>query len=141
MFFLQVDVAVGRRWFLLEKQQLAVMAERLLGVLREIGVTARTESPALAQPDAVSFRVGEIVIGQADGCFTVSLQPTEVDDDGELDGVRFDVEYEMIGGMAEAALGVVAAGRPLCQFCNLPKDPEGHVCPATNGHRGARLES
>ena len=31
-----------------------------------------------------------------------------------------------------------ARGRPRCQFCGNPMDPEGHVCPATNGHRTPR---
>jgi len=29
---------------------------------------------------------------------------------------------------------VCARGRPACQFCGNPLDPEGHVCPAMNGH-------
>src|SRR5438477_497658 len=29
---------------------------------------------------------------------------------------------------------VCARGRPTCQFCGNPLDPEGHVCPAMNGH-------
>ncbi|MFX4292650.1 DUF3090 domain-containing protein [Streptomyces bohaiensis] len=43
------------------------------------------------------------------------------------------------GGMARAfakrALDVVNAGRPPCPLCNLPLDPEGHVCPRQNGYR------
>jgi uncharacterized repeat protein (TIGR03847 family) len=30
---------------------------------------------------------------------------------------------------------VVAAGRPLCTFCQYPIDPQGHVCPRSNGFR------
>jgi uncharacterized repeat protein (TIGR03847 family) len=29
---------------------------------------------------------------------------------------------------------VASRGRPTCQFCGNPIDPEGHVCPAMNGH-------
>jgi hypothetical protein len=32
---------------------------------------------------------------------------------------------------------VAAAGRPRCELCGNPIGPEGHVCPALNGHRGA----
>ncbi|MBV9291748.1 MAG: DUF3090 family protein, partial [Frankiales bacterium] len=34
------------------------------------------------------------------------------------------------------ALRVVAAGRPPCPLCGNPLDPQGHVCPRQNGHRG-----
>ncbi|HVQ18266.1 MAG TPA: DUF3090 family protein [Actinomycetes bacterium] len=33
------------------------------------------------------------------------------------------------------ASSVVSAGRPPCPFCNLPLDPEGHICPRQNGYR------
>jgi uncharacterized repeat protein (TIGR03847 family) len=33
------------------------------------------------------------------------------------------------------AQAVVAAGRPPCQFCGGPLDPEGHLCPRANGFR------
>ena len=32
----------------------------------------------------------------------------------------------------EHADGLVAAGRPSCMWCNLPIDPDGHVCPRMN---------
>ena len=36
---------------------------------------------------------------------------------------------------AKRAQTVVAAGRPPCQFCGNPIDPEGHICPRANGFR------
>jgi uncharacterized repeat protein (TIGR03847 family) len=29
---------------------------------------------------------------------------------------------------------VVAGGRPICPLCDMPIDPQGHVCPKSNGH-------
>lgn len=34
---------------------------------------------------------------------------------------------------------VCAAGRPLCQLCGGAIDPDGHVCPKSNGHRSLTL--
>ena len=36
---------------------------------------------------------------------------------------------------SKRAQAVVAAGRPPCQFCGGPLDPEGHLCPRANGFR------
>jgi uncharacterized repeat protein (TIGR03847 family) len=36
---------------------------------------------------------------------------------------------------ATRAASVVSAGRPPCQFCGGPVDPEGHLCPRANGFR------
>jgi hypothetical protein len=33
------------------------------------------------------------------------------------------------------AADLVAAGRPPCELCGRPKDPAGHTCIKTNGHR------
>jgi uncharacterized repeat protein (TIGR03847 family) len=40
---------------------------------------------------------------------------------------------------AKRAQRLVAAGRPPCPLCGNPLDPEGHVCPRQNGHRGVTL--
>ena len=34
-----------------------------------------------------------------------------------------------------AAEALVAAGRPPCPICGQPLDPDGHVCPRSNGHK------
>jgi uncharacterized repeat protein (TIGR03847 family) len=38
---------------------------------------------------------------------------------------------------AKRSQRVVAAGRPPCPLCGNPLDPQGHVCPRQNGHRGS----
>ena len=35
----------------------------------------------------------------------------------------------------QRAQSVVSAGRPPCQFCGNPVDPEGHLCPRANGFK------
>ena len=37
--------------------------------------------------------------------------------------------------LAERGAAVVAKGRPECPLCGNPIDPQGHTCPAQNGHR------
>jgi uncharacterized repeat protein (TIGR03847 family) len=41
----------------------------------------------------------------------------------------------MARAFAARAANVVSAGRPPCQFCGQPVDPEGHLCPRANGYR------
>jgi uncharacterized repeat protein (TIGR03847 family) len=55
--------------------------------------------------------------------------------DPERGRVRFWATREQMLSLARHGAAVCAAGRPRCQFCNGPIDPEGHVCPAMNGHR------
>jgi uncharacterized repeat protein (TIGR03847 family) len=49
--------------------------------------------------------------------------------------VRLWATREQMLSLARHGATVCAAGRPRCQFCGNPIDPEGHTCPAMNGHR------
>jgi uncharacterized repeat protein (TIGR03847 family) len=54
--------------------------------------------------------------------------------------VRFWATREQMLSLARHGAAVCARGRPRCQLCGNPLDPEGHVCPALNGHRGSESE-
>jgi uncharacterized repeat protein (TIGR03847 family) len=54
--------------------------------------------------------------------------------------VRFWATREQMLSLARHGAAVCARGRPRCQLCGNPLDPEGHVCPALNGHRGMDSE-
>jgi uncharacterized repeat protein (TIGR03847 family) len=48
---------------------------------------------------------------------------------------RFWATREQMLSLARHGAAVCAAGRPRCPLCGNPMDPEGHRCPALNGHR------
>ena len=66
--------------------------------------------------------------------------------EGELEGdqveepprerIRLWATREQMLALSRHGAAVAARGRPLCQYCGNPIDPEGHACPAMNGHRG-----
>jgi uncharacterized repeat protein (TIGR03847 family) len=56
-------------------------------------------------------------------------------DEREPERVRFWATRGQMLSLARHGAQVCAAGRPLCQLCDQPLDPEGHVCPNLNGHR------
>lgn len=129
-FLIEIGTRDGLEWFLLEKEQVAVLAERGLELLRRLGFSGGEPGPDLTESGEPTFRVGEIGIGADEESITIMLSPV---DDEEQEPVAFDVEPERFDAMARRAAQVVAAGRPACGFCGLPRDPEGHVCPASNG--------
>jgi len=53
---------------------------------------------------------------------------------------RFWATREQMLSFARHGAAVCAAGRPRCPLCGNPIDPEGHVCPALNGHREKNSE-
>ena len=53
----------------------------------------------------------------------------------EPDRVRLWATREQMLALARHGAAVAERGRPRCRFCGNPIDPEGHMCPAMNGHR------
>ena len=64
------------------------------------------------------------------------LEAFEADLEGRTPArARFWATREQMLSLARHGASVCAAGRPQCQLCGNPIDPEGHQCPALNGHR------
>lgn len=158
-FFLQV--VDGRRILSVacEKQQVAVLADRLGSLITEVarrfgaqvGPESATASDAtLSTPVDAEFRVGTMGLAwDGEGSQVIvellALSEEEVGEDIVLedredgpDALRVFLSLAAARDFAKHAEKVVAAGRPPCPLCGNPLDPEGHVCPRLNGyHRGA----
>lgn len=129
-FYLRVGTGDDDVWFPLEKGQVRALAERCLEVLRP-AMPEPVGDAQLGVPVSEDFTVGDITLAISDTLFDFVLHPLEEGDEP----VEFSAPAGMVRSMAEEALRVVAAGRPLCPYCNLPIDPDGHLCPASNGDR------
>lgn len=161
-FFLQARADTRLISIALEKQQVAVLAERvdqlLDSLLADPEVT--TLIPALApegsddarpldQPIEEEFRAGTITLSwdPDDERVVIEVFPfvdgaeMELDDDG--DPVEPEPEELFLVRLPPASARafvkragqVVEAGRPLCPFCGQPVSPEGHLCVRANGFR------
>lgn len=158
-FFLQV--VDGRRVLSVscEKQQVAVLADRLGSLITEVakrfGATADAagrsgDDPLLSTPVDAEFRVGTMGLawdGEGSQVIVELLALSEEDIGEEIvledredgpDALRVFLSLGEAQLFADQAQRVVEAGRPPCPLCANPLDPEGHICPRLNGyHRGA----
>ena len=157
-FFLQASGDGRVTSVALEKQQVAVLGERIDELLDEVVRRTGGEAPvpALAPTTALDtsplqtpveedFHVGTMGLawdGDAERvvieCLEVGEEPSEQGDLTPAPGaslLRVSLTGAVARAFAKRAGAVVAAGRPPCPFCGNPLDPEGHVCPRANGHR------
>jgi uncharacterized repeat protein (TIGR03847 family) len=162
-FYLQAVQGGRIASVVLEKTQVALLAERLLSVVEELrrrGLAALDEgSPApddrpLEEPLVEGFRVGTLVISWDDEVDRLVVEarslPDEeegidpgsvVEDEDEIpdeapigpDVLRVRLTPTMAQRFAARAMRVVAAGRPPCPFCGQPLERTGHLCPRRNG--------
>lgn len=160
-FFLQARAGRRVTSVSLEKEQVALLAERLEELLDEIvrrtgGATAvpaavpadLNDNEPLEQPILEEFRVGSLALAWDEphgkivieaGAITEDENPAEPLSDDQTAEAPDALRVRLTGGQARAfaarAQAVVSAGRPPCPLCELPLDPEGHVCPRQNGYR------
>src|SRR5262245_16809986 len=134
---------------LLEKEQVRLLAEQatqFLDGIAEDDPEDATESAAggAVREDEPLFRARLIGIGYDSERHLVLIELREdaiEDDEAEApppideSGGRIARLYAtraQIRAMARNGVAAVEAGRPLCQLCDFPMDPDGHVCPRWN---------
>jgi uncharacterized repeat protein (TIGR03847 family) len=89
-----------------------------------VGFEAEEESEAEAESEAAE-EPSEEDLGAAEGLMGL---------DREGSKVRMWATREQMLSLARHAAAVSARGRPRCPLCGNPMEPEGHNCPALNGH-------
>jgi len=137
--------------------------EILATVGRETGEGPPSEELGLEPPLEPLWRAGRLSIGYAEERDLMLLEieelveledetedvPEDESDDEpegetapvaetegpEPDRVRLWATREQMFALARHGAAVAERGRPRCRFCGNPIDPEGHMCPAMNGHR------
>lgn len=146
-FYLQARKDSDVVTIVLEKEQVRLLAASILEILQRVG---RDTDPAavpdaelaLEEPVEGDWRAGRLSIGYQEERDLMVLDVEELlpeDEDAAEERapeeVRLWASREQMLALARHGADVVSAGRPTCQFCGHPIDPEGHWCPATNGHR------
>ena len=160
-FFLQARDGGRVVSVLLEKVQVAVLADRLGELITELDRRGVQEADAirteegppidmqpLDEPLNEAFRAGSLTLGWDGGAERIlvearaqdedggSIDPDDDDDDDEdgPDLLRVRMSLTAARSFIERATRIVASGRPPCPVCGGPLDPRGHICPRRNGH-------
>jgi len=142
-FRVLVDGPGGNACLWLEKDQLfrlSIAIQQLLSTLPSEEApessTVLSSMPSAHREASIELEVGNLSLGHdpGRGIFLIEAHNREDEPGGQVRLV-FLASRTQMEDFAEEAQEVCAAGRPLCPVCNGPIDPEGHVCPRSNGHR------
>ena len=148
-FYVQALRGGSQLTVLVEKQQVELLAreavaflDRLADNYPEDGLRLPDSAAELREPTVPLFRARLIGLGFDPERELVLIELREHgDDEGDdpagpasEDGfvARLYATRSQVRAMAARGLDVVAGGRPLCQLCEQPMDPEGHQCPRWN---------
>lgn len=146
VFYIQADKSGTRLTVLVEKEQVALLAEEAIAFLDGIAddhPEPPGESSALhpsaaqvTEPAVPLFRARMIGLGfEPDrGLVLLELRENAEDEDEDEDGyvARIFATRAQVRAMAARGVDAVAGGRPPCPLCEFPMDPAGHICPRWN---------
>ena len=147
-FYLQVRTGIRVVSVTLEKQQSALLAEKIDEILDQLialdgnPFSVPTTTPVelvdndpLEQPVAAEFRTGSMSLGWDPSTVQVVIEAYPVDQDEELRDPEEQAEMLLVRipvgtarAFAKRTREVVGAGRPLCPLCAYPVDADGHTC-------------
>ncbi len=138
----------------MEKEQVALLATSIANLLQDIEDLPEPDPASvpvaeLEHPLEPLFSVTQMGLGyeKSEELFALFMQgmrppdaeeefvdDEEEDDEARLMLVRFWADSSQLQAFSDRALVVVEAGRPECPLCHEPIDPDGHLCPRSNGH-------
>jgi uncharacterized repeat protein (TIGR03847 family) len=126
------SLAVGLDQFLVE-------LDRQFTDLAESSADYDEDKMHIHPPVDPLFRTGELGLGyDAEDDLIVLIARELVAEDQNPDQasvVRFWCSRTQLRAMCKWGLEVASHGRPICNQCGEPMDPEGHFCPKKNGHQ------
>ena len=151
-FYIQADKRGSRLTVLVEKEQVALLAQEAVAFLDRIAddhpeppAESALLHPSVAQvtePAVPLFRARMIGLGfEPDrGLVLIELreraedEESEEEDDDADDGyvARIFATRAQVRAMAARGSEAVQSGRPACPLCEFPMDPAGHICPRWN---------
>jgi len=132
----------------LEKEQLFQLGVYLQEVIQPLSTEEKehlgepVDSQWSGEGAPVEFKAGEVMMSYSPAGHAfyllayerVDAERGEAEPEEGLASVSFWISVAQAEALAQEALRICAAGRPRCFLCGLPVNPEGHVCPRSNGH-------
>jgi uncharacterized repeat protein (TIGR03847 family) len=144
IFYLQAGRDNKFVTLIIEKQHALALVSSIDDLMSEIN--ARYPRPSglnlidpdmnLRQPLNAVFRVGQIGLGydEAEDLVVLIAYQISLSEDEDVSMARFWGTREQMQALRDQALSAVVGGRPVCELCGEPIDPDGHLCSRQNGH-------
>jgi uncharacterized repeat protein (TIGR03847 family) len=148
-FYIQARAGGELVTVIVEKEQVQLLAASVLELLTEVPDDAVDDVPGmeLEEPLDPRWRARRLSIGfnEEKDLFMLEVEELREDPDDLYDddprapeaqgeSIRLWASPAQMLALSRHGAAVAARGRPTCQFCGNPIDPEGHTCPAMNGH-------
>ncbi|KNH15726.1 hypothetical protein ACU18_16180 [Arthrobacter sp. ZBG10] len=152
-FYLQVRAGTQIVTIALEKQQSALLAEKVDEILDQLitidgnpfsvptGTPIELVDNDQLEPVQEQFRTGAMSLGWDPTTAQVVVEaypltdadPEDIDDAEETEKLLVRMPVGTARAFAKRTREIVGAGRPMCPLCGYPMDADGHTCTVPEG--------
>lgn len=117
-----------------EKQHVAALAAHLSELFADLPpAVPDPNSRELKEPVSETWLLGTLAFGFDTGTDRIMVIATELTEDPDPAEARFAITRGQAASLIATTEELLAGSRPVCRVCGLPMDPDGHVCPRSNG--------
>jgi uncharacterized repeat protein (TIGR03847 family) len=123
----------------MEKQQLQGIGDWLADVIKKED-EANPATPVDVEPEPfgavfdIDLQVVQIGLGFDEDRKLFAVQAFDVQSTAAEPALQCHVSLGQSRVLVRTIERVIAGGRPICPLCGAPIEPEGHMCPKSNGH-------
>ena len=139
VFYLQAHESGALVTLKIEKEQVRALAEHFADLLGRLPGT-REKAPgdlAFLEPLDAAWAVGSLGVAYDEALDRILLVAEELVDEEEgrePATARFRLSRAQAAAFVERADELMKTGRKPCPICGQPMNPDGHICPRSNGH-------
>lgn len=139
VFYLQAGQSPRLVTLKCEKEQVRGLAGYLADLIARHPVAGEEPRPdgLLLEPLEAAWAVASLGVGYDEASDRIVVVANELPEEEAADEpatARFMITRAQAAAFVKRALELMKAGRPICPVCGRGKDPDGHVCPRSNGH-------
>jgi len=123
----------------MEKQQLQGIGDWIAEMLKKED-ESNPATPVDVEPDPfgaifdIELQVVQIGLGFNEDAKLFAIQAFDVQSSAAEPALQCHVSLAQSRVLVRTIERVIAGGRPICPLCGSPIEPEGHMCPKSNGH-------
>ena len=142
-FRLVLEAGAARCLVWLEKEQLFQLGIYLQEVVHSLSPEDRNLGSHSQEPEwsgegaSIEFAASQFLLNldaPSNSFYLMVYESSGPESGEEPESVSFWITIAQAQTLAEEAIRICATGRPRCFLCSLPINPEGHVCPRSNGY-------
>tara|TARA_A100001037_G_scaffold296546_1_gene317186 strand:- start:894 stop:1406 length:513 start_codon:yes stop_codon:yes gene_type:complete len=138
-FRINIDSASSNALIWVEKEQLSELCKSMNQLIKDVKPDENAytfppvekEAPGLSK---IEFKTNKIAFGFDENSKMFLIDAYDPSSSSDETTLRIWIDTTQLKTFINQGLEIVSAGRPICELCHKPINPDEHCCDYRNGH-------